>query len=190
MGVAAKDVQAIAEAHGVSAEALADAVTAEFERRAAKRAEHREQRLARSREDPSPTRGKYAKLRSGAYRPRQRPQSDVSDREFVPAALRHWRQIHGLTTRQAQARIGYSAASCSWRHWEEGVYVPPYRTLLLIIAATGLGYWVDQEQRHADPAVDLEARAASHSAVLHARRDRAGRRERARRAAVAPPVTG
>ena len=156
-------------------------LNAEFARRSLERKERREQR----RGAPQPTSGLYAALQAGETRrkraprggPRGRAKSMLEDRELVPAAMRHWRKVHGLSIRQAQARIGYSVNSCSWRHWEDGHVAPPYRTLLLIIAATGLGYWIDEGPTLGDPGLDLEAAAAQHRSQLDQRRtDRLARR--------------
>jgi hypothetical protein len=38
-----------------------------------------------------------------------------------------------------------SPKSSSWNHWERGFVSPPYHALLRIIAATGLGYWNDED---------------------------------------------
>jgi transcriptional regulator with XRE-family HTH domain len=139
------------------------------------RARKRAERMARQEGPPQPSTGRYKAISSGAYRRKQRPQMDVSDRQYVPAALRHWRQVHNLTQRQAQVRIGYSASAKSWSHWEQGFVAPPYRTLLAILAATGLGYWVDEEAAAGLGDLRLDARRAAHQ-------QRAGRR-RSRRAA-------
>lgn len=90
--------------------------------------------------------------------PTSRPQALADDRRFVPGALYHWRRIHGLSQREAQARLGYSLESNTWALWESGRSAPPYKTLLRIISATGLGYWVDTEGRaQMDPEEVLEA---------------------------------
>lgn len=99
----------------------------------------------------------YKEVVSGAWVRKKAPQSSVEDRRYVPGALRHWRKVHGLSIRDAQGRIGYSQRSCSWRHWEEGARCPSYETLLRIIAATGLGYWVDEEGNgEVDPDLRLD----------------------------------
>lgn len=99
----------------------------------------------------------YREIVSGIHVRQHAPRSSVEDRRFVPGALRHWRRVHGLSTQEAQARIGYSTRSCSWRHWEEGARCPPYETLLRIIAATGLGYWVDEDgDGGIDPSIRLD----------------------------------
>lgn len=114
------------------------------ERRAAKAAERSEKIMVEH--PPQPATGRYAAVRSGAHKRRSRPiVAQVEDRAYVAGALRHWRRVHGLTQRQAAERIGYSPTAASWRHWEQGFVAPPYRVLLLIIASSGLGYWVDKD---------------------------------------------
>jgi transcriptional regulator with XRE-family HTH domain len=108
---------------------------------------------------------------TGAYKRKLRPRTSVEDRLYAPAALEHWRKVHGLSQREAQARIGYSERSCSWAHWESGFVIPPYGTLLRIMAATGLGYWVDSENRAGgDPALRLDADRAQWAANMRRRR--------------------
>ncbi len=169
-------VAEVAERHGIALDALDAAVSEVFAHRAQERAERRERREA----NPAPTSGRFAAITSGQYAPKNRPRggprgaarSKPEDKLLVPAALKHWRLINGgLTTRQAQARIGYSTTSCSWRHWESGVYAPPYRTLVLIVAATGVGHWVDHGlPAHGSPVADLEAAGAEHQALRRRRR--------------------
>lgn len=78
---------------------------------------------------------------------KHRPEAKVEDRQWVPAALKHWRNVHGLTAHQAQQRIGYSVKGNQWARWEAGMAAPPYEALLRILAITGLGHWVDSERR-------------------------------------------
>lgn len=168
-------VDAVASEHGVPADVLNAAVSEVFQQRAEARRRRREAREA----SPAPATGRFAAITSGEYQPKNRPpggprgsaKSSPDDRLLVPAALEHWRQVNGgLSTRQAQARVGYSTRSCSWRHWESGVYAPPYRTLVLIIAATGVGHWVDHAlPAHGSPLDDLEA-ANAQSRARRARR--------------------
>jgi len=127
--------------------------------------------------DPQPETSAFKAISEGRYRRKMRPKIMLEDRGFVPAALRHWRQVHNLTARQAQARIGYSPRSCSWSHWESGFVAPPYRTLLAIIAATGLGYWVDDERAAGVGGLLLDQRRAAHQQAL---------RRRARKRKAAP----
>lgn len=125
--------------------------------------------IARKREEypepevEQPETGRFAAVMRGTYKRTSKPVASADDRRFVPGVLRHWRRVHGLSTREAQARIGYSTRSSSWRHWESGFVVPPYRALLKIIASTGLGYWVDHDHRAGlDADLRLEADAAAH----------------------------
>lgn len=85
----------------------------------------------------------YRSMAEGKSRVRA-PKAHARDRRYVPGALRHWRRVHGISMRDAQARIGYSTTSTAWSHWENEFAAPSYETLLRIIAATGLGYWVDE----------------------------------------------
>lgn len=78
---------------------------------------------------------------------RRKPMSRPEDRQYVANSIRHWRKTHDLTVEQASARIGYGITGNAWRTWEKGTAAPPYETLLRIIAATGLGYWVDHDRR-------------------------------------------
>ena len=91
-------------------------------------------------------------------RGRKAPRSSRSDRDYIPAALRNWRSAHGLSQRQAQARIGMSSKTNSWGLWESGATAPTYKNLLKIIAATGLGHWLDEERRNdMDATIRFEA---------------------------------
>lgn len=106
----------------------------------AKSQERREKKKARP---PQPKHGKYRAVASGQYRRVSRPVARPEDRQYVPGALAHWRQVHGLSKQDAQARIGYSPNSSTWQQWEDGVVAPPYLALLKMIGATGLGYWTE-----------------------------------------------
>lgn len=171
----AESVRRLAEKHGVSEEALQAAVNEEFARRGEERKRRREERLAIQ----TPNGRRHAAATDGIYRPHRSPVSVPDDRLYVAGAVRHWRTVHGLSARQAQARIGLAMASGTWRTWETSFAAPPYRTLLKILAATGLGYWVDQEQRaNGDPTLEFEALRARE------RQDRQARRERAAQRAV------
>jgi DNA-binding transcriptional regulator YiaG len=127
----------------VPADVLAAAVDRELverrERAVAKRQEKRDKRSTTR----LPKRGKYRAVSSGEHRRRSRPVAKVEDRQFVPGALRHFRMVHGLSMPEAQARIGYSPTSSTWRQWEDGVVAPPYLALLKIISVIGLGYWTE-----------------------------------------------
>jgi transcriptional regulator with XRE-family HTH domain len=112
-----------------------------------------------------------------------RPQASVDDRQFVPGALAHWRRVHGLSQREAQTRVGYSSESNTWARWEAGTMAPPYRVLLRVLAATGLGYWVDTDGRlEMDPEERLahdqhrieELRATRRAATVDGARQRVG----------------
>jgi hypothetical protein len=155
-------------------------VDGELDRRrqaaAAARAERKDERAEHT---PAPTRGRYRAITSGKHKARLKPRATVEDRRWVPGVLRHWRRVHDLSPAQALARIGYSSKSSTWRHWEAGFVAPPYEALLLIIAATGLGHWIDQERRaEIPPQMLLEYTAAQHKAAL--------RRARRRRRAAVP----
>jgi len=89
----------------------------------------------------------------------QRPVASIEDRRLVPGALKHFRKVHGLTQRQACARIGYSARANTWAHWESGLYSPPYNILLRIIASAGMAP-VDSALLGTDPNLRLEIAAA------------------------------
>jgi hypothetical protein len=52
--------------------------------------------------DPMPETGAFRAISEGRYRRKMRPKIMLEDRGFVPAALRHWRQVHNLTARQAR----------------------------------------------------------------------------------------
>jgi hypothetical protein len=113
----------------------------ELARRSRENRARRMQQKARTHPDT----GKWVAVQSGRHKRLQRPPgpsglTHVDDRQYVPGVLRHFRRVHGLSQIQAQVRIGYSATSSSWRNWESGFVVPPYRVLLAIIASTGLGY--------------------------------------------------
>jgi transcriptional regulator with XRE-family HTH domain len=132
------------------------------ERDKADRSENRKRKAARKRArlglSAQPQQQKWRAISTGQYRRHVRPQTSPSDRDYVPAALKHWRTIHGLSYREAQERIGYSGSSSSWSHWENGFVAPPYLTLLKIISVTGLGFWVDPENRMGiDPSLRLDA---------------------------------
>jgi DNA-binding transcriptional regulator YiaG len=66
------------------------------------------------------------------------PRVTAEDAAWVPPALKHYRAVHHLTQKQASIRIGYSAEANPWKDWEQGRSLPPYQTLLAIIAATGM----------------------------------------------------
>ena len=151
-------------------EAIRKAVVAQYfdELRARKRAE----RMAKAAKPRQPKKGRYKAIASGSYRRKLRPQFSVEDRDYVPGALKHWRTVHGLTQRQAQERIGYSVNAKSWGHWEQGFVAPPYRTLLAIIASTGLGYWTDRDNAAGLGSLRLDATRAKHSQVVARRRRR------------------
>jgi transcriptional regulator with XRE-family HTH domain len=101
---------------------------------------------------------------------RKAPRSSRSDRDYIPAALRNWRKAHGLSQKQAQARIGMSSKTNSWGLWESGLTAPTYKNLLKIIATTGLGHWLDEERRRdMDPTIRFEADVV---AERKARRDK------------------
>ena len=126
-----------------------DVFEALIEREVAIRLEHAEAvRVEKAQAQRAKSRGRhprYPEVLSGNYRRSRAPKSSVEDRRYVPGAIRHWRKVHGLSVRDAQARIGYSPTSTNWEHWERGFTCPPYEALLRIIAATGLGYWVDED---------------------------------------------
>jgi transcriptional regulator with XRE-family HTH domain len=123
---------------------LAAAVQRELEqRRLAAQAQKAEARERREALPQLPARGRHRAVSSGAVPRRKRPVSEVSDRQHVPGALRHFRTVHGLTRAEALTRIGYSPRSSAWKQWEEGVNAPPYLALLKIIAISGLGYWTE-----------------------------------------------
>lgn len=158
MGVSTAEVQELADRHGVPADVLAAAVSEHFQRRADARREQHEERERRRREHPAPSSdGWYREVVEGRHRPRSRPESATEDREFVPGAVRHWRMVHGLTQAEALRRIGHSPRAGSWSAWEAGTKAPPYRVLLLMLAATGLGHWIDHDARSSlgDPLSDL-----------------------------------
>lgn len=110
----------------------------------------------------------YAAVVDGLTPRKKAPLSFPEDRKYIPGALRHWRKVHGLTMKQAQSKIGYSPNSSSWSHWEFGFDAPPYQTLLRIIAATGLGHWVDDTED--DPNLRLDIMKAAHKEQLRRRR--------------------
>jgi transcriptional regulator with XRE-family HTH domain len=119
----------------------------------------------------------YREITSGVARRRNRPVAEVEDRAYVPGALRWWRQIHGLTPAEAGERVGYSPRSSVWRQWEAGFVVPPYRTLLLIIAASGM----DPRAAVRDPALGLDPAQRLDVFRAEAERRERERRERAER---------
>lgn len=126
------------------------------------------------RDATQPALSRFSEINNGTYKRQSRPVASADDRRFVPGVLRHWRRVHGLNPREAQARIGYSARSSSWRHWESGFAAPPYRALLKIIASTGLGYWVDHDHRAGlDADLRLEADAAAMAERKRLRQERA-----------------
>jgi transcriptional regulator with XRE-family HTH domain len=144
----------------------AKAATARAEERAVKD-------IAKAARPHQPARGRYKAITTGAYRRRVRPQASADDRRYVPGALRHWRIVHGLSLRAAQARIGYSQTSCSWSHWESGTIAPPYATLLRILAASGMRYTGESDNRQSlDPNLRLDADRAQWAAGQRARRAR------------------
>jgi DNA-binding transcriptional regulator YiaG len=101
----------------------------------------------------------------------KRPVAKYEDRRYIPAALRQWRRVHGLSASEAQARIGYSEKGNMWRLWEMGRYAPPYEALLRILAATGIGHWVDAERlAEVDPTLRLEVLTHQYEAKRDARR--------------------
>lgn len=119
------------------------------ERRAIRQEDRRERQMEEraGRTSPQPKVGRHAAVLSGAHKRWKRPKADPDDRRYVPGVLKHFRRVHGLTQREAGARIGYSPKSSNWRNWESGFSAPPYRTLLKIIGSVGLGYWVDHDHR-------------------------------------------
>jgi transcriptional regulator with XRE-family HTH domain len=163
----------------VDPQVLAAAVQLEImDRREAARNRRVENKDAKGRANRQPRRGRFKAISSGRYARRSKPQSSVDDRRFVPGALRHWRQIHGLSLSEAQHRIGYSSKSTAWTHWENGYSAPPYRTLLYIIIATGLGHAIDEDprRREMDPSLLLD-----YGRQKHLERQREQRRRRAER---------
>ena len=128
----------------------------------------------RARPKAPPVLNRYRKLRDGEQVAMKRPLAKVEDRVYVPAALRSWRLTHDLTPEQAQARIGLSPRSCSWRHYEDGYMAPPYLTLLRIIAVTGLGTNLERVQvGQSSPDLLLER---AHADMLATRKRRPRRR--------------
>jgi hypothetical protein len=104
-------------------------------------------------EDPEPPRRRSERIWVGP----SAPASKAADRQYVPATLKHWRNIHGLTQKQATARIGLSLRSNAWSLWESGQRAPTYENLLKIIAASGLGHWVDAARDlDVDPTLRLD----------------------------------
>ena len=180
-GISPAKVAAIAARHGTDPVALAAAMNEEFARRSAERRARREERLANP--APSPA-NRYRAIRNGSYTPQRRPRSSGEDRQFVGGALRHWRTVHGLSQRQAQQRIGYAASAQTWHMWETNISAPPYRALLKIISATGLGH-VDDTRRDAD--LELDALATKTRERLRARRLE---RERERNARADAAIAG
>jgi transcriptional regulator with XRE-family HTH domain len=107
----------------------------------------------------------------------RRPRSTASDHRWVPGALAHWRRVHGITAEQAATRTG-AADGHQWSLWERGEVTPTYMDLLRIVAATGLGYWIDADARASlDAQERLEVDRVRHATI-------ATGRLRARRAAV------
>jgi hypothetical protein len=181
VGVRPDQVKTLADKHGVDAQALAAAVNEHFAERAEERKRHREERLASR--APATTSGRYSAIRQKTYTPKRRPRSSGEDRQYVAGALLHWRTVHKLTQRQAQVRIGLKMTSQTWHMYESNVSCPPYRTLLMIIAATGLGHIADDGHRSAGD--ELDALAADTRARLEALRlERAERREQRTAAAI------
>jgi hypothetical protein len=160
--------------------AIARDIAERRKRRAWAKQNQKDRKAERRRNRPRtpPLRNRYRDLRSGVKVTIRRPLARVEDRRFVPAALRHWRLTHDLTPEQAQARVGLSPRSCSWRHYEDGYMAPPYLMLLKIIAATGLGTNLERavvadvdpdlrlERVHADYVADRRLRSRRR---LHAR---------------------
>lgn len=120
--------------------------------------------------DPLPTRGRHHTLVAKRRR-RNRPQVSVDDIKWIPGALRQWRTAMNMSPTQAQAAIGYSPRSSTWRDWESGRTVPPYEALLRIIARTG---WVGAGDRVVieTPGAVLEVARARHQAAVARRRRR------------------
>lgn len=184
MSAATDRVQTLAAQHGVTPEALQAALNDEMAARAAERKQRREARLAT--QAPSPN-DRYRMIRSGEYKPTRRPRSHPSDRLLVGGALRAWRLALGLNQRQAQVRIGYSYSSQTWHMWEAGITCPPYRALLLILAASGFGH-VANEVRQADANLELDMLATDSRERLQAlRAQRAAAREASTTAAIRDP---
>lgn len=174
-------LRAIAAQHDVTPDALQAAVNEEFARRAAERKQRREERLAERAPGPN---DRYHAIRSGAYKPQRKPRSSPDDRQYVAGALRKWRRVHGLSQRQAQLRIGLSASAQTWHMYETGISCPPYRTLLKIIAATGLGHEdPDALRRRADLELDMLA-TDTRERLAAQRRDRRERRDELDAAAI------
>jgi len=98
-----------------------------------------------------------------------RPQASADDRRFVPGALRQWRMVHGLSTVEAQVRIGLSPKSSTWRDWEDERNAPPYKVLLQILAATGMIGAGQRTVLEASPGLRLEAARAAHRAAVRRR---------------------
>jgi hypothetical protein len=121
---------------------------------------------AGARERKSAARERHKLRKSGAALTRsRRPEALLDDRRLAPGVLKHWRRVHGLTQRQAQERIGYSATGHTWARWESGLTCPPFRALLKIIAATGLGFWTDPDNSlGVDGDLRLEMEAARKAA--------------------------
>jgi hypothetical protein len=95
----------------------------------------------------------------------RRPITRRDDRRHIPAVLKQWRRVHGLTQHEAQVRVGYSDKSNMWALWESGRFAPPYEALLRIIAATGIGHWTDRERlSEIDPTLRLEVLTANEEA--------------------------
>ena len=165
------DVITRAQEAGIEPEVLQAAVERELTiRRAAAIARRAEKKAEQDAAGRQPETGRHRAVTSGAWKRRTRPVAQAEDRHYVPAALEHYRRVHGLSPSQAQARIGYAPRSSIWRQWESGVVAPPYLALLKIIAATGLGYW--EPPGAADPEHRLESLATEASARRRARRDK------------------
>lgn len=179
MSAATDRLAALAAKHDVPVAALQAALNEEMAVRGEERKQRREARLEHT--APAPN-DRYRLIRNGEYMPQKRPRSDPSDRLLVGGALRAWRLALGLSQRQAQLRIGYSASSQTWHNWEAGIVCPPYRALLLILAASGFGHVADQV-RQADADLELDMLATdTRDRLLAERRDRA--RSRAERTAA------
>src|SRR4051812_12015745 len=92
------------------AELLDAIVNTEINRRhPAREKANEERRAGRRAANPQPNAGLFARVPAGRYQRPYRPPTSPDDRRYVPAALKHWRTVHGLSQAQAQARIGYSA---------------------------------------------------------------------------------
>lgn len=173
MSAATDRLAALAAKHDVPVEALKAALSDEMAARADERKQRRDERLATHAPGPN---DRYRLIRNGDYTPQRRPRSHPSDRALVGGALRAWRTALGLTQRQAQQRIGYSASSMTWHNWENGITCPPFRALLLILAASGFGHVAD-DVRQADADLELDMLAVdTRDRLLAERQQRAAAR--------------